>query len=168
MEVSILQPIGRRKRLESSETVSFIELVRSSHEELSDLPVIDRSGEKWQGKAIILPPQIGSGVVFGLDIEEVGDEIMISFDHSHIHLAWPPRPCNDTGRIWHDGLALVDAILNEKVLASSGWIDGALRVGALHEADVPPDLLVPALHHIRVRSWRGTLNRDEAREPNGS
>jgi hypothetical protein len=96
-----------------------------------------------------------------LDIEEVGSEITISFDHSHIHLEWPPHPHASTDRVWWDGRALVDAILHEKVLASSGWIDGKLRVGNLHDVDSLPKLYPSALQHRRVRSWLGTFDSDE-------
>lgn len=95
-----------------------------------------------------------------LDIEEVGNEITISLDHSHIHFVWPPTVDSEAGDPWADPLAMVDAILNEKVVSSSGWINDQLRVGSLHRFDEVPDLIVPNLQRVRVRSWSGTFDRD--------
>lgn len=147
--------------MDSKQRLSFIELVRAAHKELNDLQVIERVGESWSGMAITLPPPLESDLVHGLDIEEIGNEITISLDHSHIHLEWPPVP-REANRIWWDALAFVDAVFDEKVLASSGWINGELRVGSFHEADAAASLHVPALQYIRTRSWRGSMNEDRA------
>ncbi|WP_170849985.1 MULTISPECIES: hypothetical protein [unclassified Beijerinckia] len=121
------------------------------------MPIIERSGPGWRGRALIVPAPSTSDLEGGLDLEEVDDEVTISFDHSHIHRNWPAeRP----GDLWSDALILVGAILNEKVAASSGWIDDELRVGALHESDNEPNLLVPGIQLIRIRSWLGTFDRD--------
>lgn len=107
-----------------------------------------------------VPPPPEADLLDGLDIEDVDDEITISLDHSHIHMNWPP-PLGRAGDLWADPLALIDAILTEKVLSASGWIDGKVRVGALREVAGPLDLIVPKLQRLRIRSWRGTFDRDE-------
>lgn len=148
--------------MKECQTPPFIRAFFALHEELRQLPVLEHSGEGWHGAAITLPSRAGSDVMGGLDIEEVDNEIRISFDYAHAHLEWPPHPQGSGARFWWDASALVEAILTEKVVASSGWIAGELRVGSLHEADSLPDLLVPALQHRRVRSWLGTFDKDEA------
>jgi hypothetical protein len=56
---------------------------------------------------------------------------------------------------------MIDAILTEKVVASSGWIDGKVRIGSIHETEQSLNLLLSKLQHIRVRSWLGRFDRDE-------
>ena len=110
---------------------------------------------------ITVPPPPGADLAQGLWIEEVGDEVTIGLDYSHIHKPWPPLPV-DADRMWWDAAALVDAILNEEVVAVSGWIDDDCRCGGLRKTGSEPDLPVPNLNRIRYRSWLGTFDRDEA------
>jgi hypothetical protein len=57
---------------------------------------------------------------------------------------------------------MIDAILEEEIVSVSGWIGDLLRVGSLREvANIEKPLLVRRLQHRRVRSWRGTWDRDE-------
>jgi hypothetical protein len=85
----------------------------------------------------------------------------ISLDYSHIHLQWPPKTIEAVGNIWADALAMIEAILHEQVVASSGWIDGNLRGSSLHQTGEAAKLLIPNLQSLRVRSWTGTFDRDE-------
>ena len=111
--------------------------------------------------ALIVPPPPDSDLAEGLDIEEVDGEITISLDHSHIHLNWPLASADKEGDVWADPIAMVDAILSEKVLALSGWTDGKLRVGSLREVGGDLNLIASKLQRLRIRSWRGTFDRDE-------
>lgn len=138
-------------------TSPFLSAILDLHSDWAHLPIIERSGPGWQGRALIVPAPLSSNLYGGLDLEEVGNEVTISFDHSHVHRNWPAeRP----GDLWSDALTLVDAILTEKVVASSGWIDDELRAGSLHESDREPNLMVRGIQLIRVRSWLGTFDRD--------
>lgn len=117
-------------------------------------------GEGWHGFAISVPPPLGSDLARPLHIAEVGDEVTISLDFSHIHMGWPIVAGAEIGYLWSDPLTMVEAILDERVVSTSGWIDDRLRVGSLHEADRPLNFYVPNLQRIRVRSWNGSLDRD--------
>lgn len=136
---------------------SFLSAVLDRYPDWRQWPIVERSGSGWASRALIVDVPSASDIEGEFDLDEVADEITISFDYGHIHLLWPPKR---VGEIWSDALALVDAILTEKVVASSGWIDGQLRVASLHEANREPKLLVRNLELIRTRSWRGTFNHD--------
>jgi hypothetical protein len=126
------------------------------------LPVVERSGEAWHGLALSVPAPPGSNLVGALDVEETDDEITVSLDYGHIHMLWPLRSHDDDGNFWRDPFAMIDAILKEEIVSVSGWIGGQLRVGSLREVvNIDKPLLVPKLQHRRVRSWRGTWDRDE-------
>jgi hypothetical protein len=139
----------------SNKNAVVLEELIDATPELAGLSIMDRTGEGWSGVAVTLPPQPGSDVFLGLDIEHVGNEITISFDHCHLHLDWPPQSGGP------NALTVIADILSEKLAATSGWIGGCVRVGSLKVVDHQPELLVPGLQHLRVRSWRGTFNRDE-------
>ncbi len=140
----------------------FIESLLAHRPEWRVVPIVAVGAEGWHGRAMTIEAPAGSDLLRSLEIEEVADEITIRLDCCHLHMDWPPGRGNDAALPpWSDPLAMVDAILAEEIVASSGWIDGILRVGSLHEAGRRPDLMVPNLHHIRVRSWRGTHDLDE-------
>jgi hypothetical protein len=139
----------------------FFEALLEQHESWQHRPIVERAGDGWRGLALTVPPPPEADLVCPLDIELVSNEVTISFDCSHIHMQWPPERVDAAGDIWFDALAMIDAILGERVLSSSGWIDGKQRVGSLHQIGEPARLLVRNLQHLRVRSWKGTFNRDE-------
>jgi len=139
----------------------FLTELLNHHRDWLRLPIVDRSGPGWQGHALVVPPPDGSDLSGGLDIEEVGNEVTISFDHSHIHMTWPPVSKAETETMPSDPMMMIDAILTERVVASSGWIDGEVRIGSIHERERSLSLLLSKLQHIRVRSWLGQFDRDE-------
>jgi hypothetical protein len=139
----------------------FLEALLARHESWRNLPLVRRQGPGWVGFALIIQPSPQSDLSGGLDIEEVEGEITITLDYSHVHLNWPPVYKGGRALIWTDANYLIDAILTEKVLSSSGWIGGDQRVGTMHEVEQPPELFVRNLQRLRVRSWLGTFDRDE-------
>jgi hypothetical protein len=139
----------------------FLTELLNRHPDWRLLPIVERSGPGWNGHALIVPPPDGSDLSGSLDIEEVADEITISFDHSHVHMTWPTGSTTAAGTMPSDSMAMIDAILTEKVVASSGWIDGRVRIGSIHETEQSLNLLLSKLQHIRVRSWLGQFDRDE-------
>ena len=141
---------------------AFFDRLLDQHDSWRHLPIVDRAGDGWRGVALAVPPPPGSDLAGPLDIEEVGAEVTITFDYSHIHMNWPPNTGDAVGNIWIDPTAMIDAILSERVLSFSGWIDDRLRVGSLQEVATPWRLLVPNLQKLRVRSWMSTFDRDEA------
>lgn len=140
---------------------AFFDKLLDQHESWRHLPVADRTGDGWRGVALTVPPPLKSDLAGPLDIENVGAEVTITLDYSHIHMSWPPSTCDTAGNVWADAMATIDAILSEKVVSLSGWIDDRLRVGSLQKAERPVGLLVPNLQRLRVRSWMGTFDRDE-------
>ena len=107
-----------------------------------------------------MPAPFGSDLYGDLIIEEDEGEVTVNLDYSHIHLYWPFQLGDADDPIWRDPLALIDAVLAEKVVASSGWTNGQFRVGSLHDVARTPSLFVRNLEHIRVRSWLGTYNQE--------
>ena len=140
---------------------AFLHRLLEQHDTWRRLPLTVRAGDGWCGTALAVPPPPGSDLAGPLDIEETGGEVTISLDYSHIHMEWPPPADSKGGNLWADPLAMVEAIVSEKVLSLSGWIDGRLRAGSLQEVDQAAKLLVSGIQRIRVRSWRGTFDRDE-------
>jgi hypothetical protein len=140
----------------------FLNRLFDRHEDWRHIPVVDREADDWRGSGPTIPPPAGSDLAFPLVIEEAGGEITIYLDHSHVHMDWPPRTNSKAAKLWTDPLTMVDAILSERVVSRSGWIDDQLRVGSIQEVDRPSTLLVPNLQRIRVRSWKGTFDRDDA------
>jgi hypothetical protein len=69
-------------------------------------------------------------------------------------------PGKEPADIGADPLLVIDAILNERVVALSSWIGERLRVGSLRRVENTPDRLASGIEHIRVRSWLGTFDRD--------
>jgi hypothetical protein len=145
----------------SNDIGPFLAVILAAYPEWEKFPLVERIGDGWQGIALTIEPPEGSDIDFGLDIEEVGNEVTISFDYAHLHMQWPPVYQEAVDPIWWDAQMLIAAILADRIVASSGWIDGELRAGSLHPSEAPVELLVPALEHIRVRSWEGTFSRDE-------
>ena len=139
----------------------FLCKLLDKHESWRHLPAIDRTGDGWRGAVLAVPPPPGSDSAGPLDIEEIGGEITISLDYSHIHMPWPPCTADAIGNAWTDAMAMIDEILGERVLSLSGWIDDRLRAGSLQDPEVPIGLLVPNLQRLRVRSWMSTFDRDE-------
>jgi hypothetical protein len=139
---------------------SFFDALLQRHVTWRHIALVARTGHGWCGLALVVPPPAESCLSGPLDIEDVGGEVTISFDHSHIHMTWPPAGSIAIGPLWGDPLALIDAIVNETVVSVSGWIDGHVRIGSIQEADKFIDLSMSDLQHIRIRSWRGTLDRD--------
>lgn len=141
----------------------FFDALLGRHPEWRDIPLCPAHSNPQSGVILIVPAPPRFDLACGLRIEDDEGEITIGLDHGHTHLSWPPYFENALSNpIWGDPLAFTDAVLTEEVVASSGWIDGQLRVGSLHEATEVPDLLVPKLQHLRVRSWLGTFNRDQS------
>jgi len=138
----------------------FLTALLDRYPEWRPLPIVQRSGPGWRSKALIVPAPEGSDLSDDLDLDEVADEITISFDHCHVHMTWPPSSLHKTEPIRSDPMAMIDAILNERVVASSGWIDGSVRIGSIQAFDRTLDLILSKLQHIRVRSWLGHLNQD--------
>lgn len=142
-------------------TGSFLTALLAKYPDWQAYPVVETVGDGWHGAELAIEPPVGSDLYVGLEIEEVAGEITISYDHSHIHMSWPPVPRADVDPMWWDAMAFVSAVLQEKIIAASGWIESKLRAGGLQEAVKPVNLLVPGLDHIRIRSWQGTFDRDE-------
>lgn len=126
------------------------------------LPISERAGGGWHGLVLSVPPPSGADLSGPLEIESVGSEITVCFDHAHLHLHWPSSAVGEAGTFWSDPLEVVDAILAERLVAVSGWSGGKLRVGSLRETRAAMEPLpVSKLQHLRVRSWRGTFDHDE-------
>ncbi|MDE1907130.1 MAG: hypothetical protein KGH75_11845 [Rhodospirillales bacterium] len=136
---------------------SFFDLLFQHHPEWKTLPLVPRSGNGWQGRALQVPPPDKADLTHPLLIEEVGNEITIDLDHAHIHLSWPPEPWRPD-----DPFIFIDAILSEEIVAVSGWINGQPRVGSLCALNkAMKSLILPGLQKVRIRSWKGTHDSDE-------
>ena len=98
-----------------------------------------------------------SGNAAPLRIETGTQEVTISFDHFHSHMVWPTDAPDDA-------MTLLDEIVTEKVaVISHADGDGPYRSGTpVPRAEVtPPRERWPhSPYRVRIRSWRGTLDRD--------
>ena len=142
---------------------SFMQTLLAEREAWRNLPLETISGEGWSGVRLSIPNPRGTEASSSLDIEDAGEEVTVIFDHAHAHLAWPAQPVEGWDTVWWDPLELVSAILEERVVASSGWIHGELRAGTLHLGSEAPDFLLRSIDHARTRSWLGTYDSDEDR-----
>lgn len=139
----------------------FLEELLRRRPEWSELPIIDQAAHPWPSRTLVIPSPPGSDLACPLDIEETAGEVTISLDHCHIHMPWPPGAPGMAGPVWSDPLAMIEAIVDEKVLATSGWIGGRVRIGSIQEAGDEKPLSMSNLQRQRWRSWKGTFDRDE-------
>lgn len=132
------------------------------------IPLVGRSGSGWRGLALAVPTPPEADVGFPLDIEVVGEMVTVSFDYSHLHMTWPPNPnvARSDGRI--DALALIDAILVETVASASWWGAGRCLGGSLCQTTNLSRSPFRRADRLRVRSWKGAFNRDEALPAGGA
>ncbi len=142
-------------------TRPFLEELLRRRPEWSELSIVDQVEHPWPARTLVIPSPPGSDLAHPLDIEEAVGEITISLDHCHIHMPWPPGTPGPAGPVWVDPLAMVEAILDEKVLATSGWIDGRVCIGSLQAVEDGQPLSMSNLQRQRWRSWKGTFDRDE-------
>jgi hypothetical protein len=83
-----------------------------------------------------------------------GGEVTVGIDYSHAHFDWPPDE-------YSDALEHIDDLLNERLVTYGKFKGEWLQSGGVQSHEEPlrvPDLEVSKL---RVRSWRGTHNRDQ-------
>jgi hypothetical protein len=87
-------------------------------------------------------------------------EVTVFFDSYHCHYDWPSY--DQSPPPWVDPVAMIAALLAEDIVVMSGW-KGDKWTGSWHveraqalEAPTAP----PGTDRVRVRSWKGTFNRD--------
>jgi hypothetical protein len=125
---------------------------------------------KWL--KVEVPSPAGSSLRGPLYVD-TDDEITIALDYWHSHFDWPS---NHPDRLKDDALQVIEALLVERVAVVSHWAGDEWAGSAL--AEVGPDLesevkrpgwpgasktVARQITRVRVRSWRGTLDRDIAR-----
>jgi hypothetical protein len=154
----IISLIPERSLVGRFYTVTFFATLLDRYPSWRPFPVKPRSGKGWQGLALTVPTLPEADIAFPMDIELVGDEVTISLDYCHIHIKSFPE---QAGGIWRDPFSMIDAILNERVVASSGWMNGRVSGGAFLQSDNLTRSSAPNADHFRIRSWKGTFNRDE-------
>lgn len=140
----------------SGRAEEFFGALLTDHPEWRSL--VRREGAQALRLEVAAPP--GSDLSAGLTIECAAGEATIGFDEGHVHLNWQPDMPPDPEAPWLHPVALIEAILSEEIVCSSGWKDGRMRVASLHGAEDEPDLLVPGLDRVRTRSWHGRHDRD--------
>ncbi len=113
----------------------------------------DRSGTVFL--VVEVPPPAGADGDLPLSIFTDNEEVTVVFDCFHTHYGWPDAS-------FEDPLVLVHQILNEEISVASVWTGDEWRgseliqPGALPE----PEEWSPPITRVRVRSWKGTDNRD--------
>ena len=130
----------------------------------SSMPERDSHGDL----VVIVPPPTGVASALSLLIETdyLGDEVTVYYDHFHDHFSWPPGgpPYEDWGvELLNQPLTLIRAILDEELAFKTDFTDDKPAGSTyLRRQDVPPlrQRQLPSRHRVRIRSWRGTLDRD--------
>jgi hypothetical protein len=136
----------------------FLDTLLAAHPEMKVYPITPPVWEKWDGAKLEIPAVCGADVSSGLYIEDLSGEVTIGFDHTHCHMYWPPPGGRDT-----DPLEFVKGILGEKIVAATCWKGGKFQVGRLCPYENAKELpsRYSGLQTLRIRSWAGTLDRDE-------
>ncbi len=109
------------------------------------------------GDFLLVSVEAPRGNAHALTIETDAYEVTLSFDYFHVHLDWPCEPPDEL-------MMLVADILGERVAVIAHGDDGRHFGGATL---IPADTVMPQVprlqgspYRVRVRSWRGTLDRD--------
>lgn len=121
-----------------------------------------KSGAVGDGGVLVVevPPPPEAKVNYGLVITTDNDEVTVGFDHYHSHFDWPVRFDEPTEPTINP-MAFIAAILAEQIAVASWW-EGETWVGSamLSSGEEPEKFAPPRAITVRVRSWKGTLNRD--------
>ena len=139
----------------------FFDLVRARHPEWAGLPLENRAFSGWTSWGLVVPPPPGSDLARPLDIDEDDYEITISLDLAHNHFNEDTRG-NDA--LWDDPGAFLEAVLAERIVATTAFLNGRMKIGGLIELGREPSLYY-TLHvdHVRARTWRGTHDWDDVK-----
>jgi hypothetical protein len=108
---------------------------------------------------VTVPPPQEAKTDHPLRISTWDDEVTVDFDYYHTHFdRWNPEEGDNQNT---SALAYVNALLGEAVAVASWWQDGHCKVCAQvePEASIKPPFDV-AYSRVRIRSWRGSLNKD--------
>ena len=102
----------------------------------------------------------GANVASGLTLTTDNSELTIGFDYYHAHYF------EQVGDGVHFGtdyaLYFLSQLLSEKVSVVSWWLGSDWVAFSTIEEGKPlmDDSLIGAYDHVRIRSWKGTLNED--------
>ena len=111
-----------------------------------------------------VPPPSTAAVDSPLVVTTQGEEVSVFFDHWHTHFGWPtemPVP-----NLFEDPIIFLRELVTERIVIAV-WHNGQeWRGSSAHPVDdlvSKPDEFKP-VSEVRIRSWRGTFNRDPGHE----
>lgn len=110
--------------------------------------------------SVTVPAPAGSAAAQGLNVTTSSGEVTVGFDYYHGHF---PDHVGDGERFGVDyALYFVSELLHERIPVASWWTGGDLVAFSTIENGKPllDEDLVGSYDHMRIRSWRGTLNAD--------
>ncbi len=138
----------------------FFDLLRARYPEWASLPLENRDSPDWTSWGLVVPPPPGSDLAGPLDIDEIGDEITISLDLTHMHFDDIDR---STGGLWGDPVLFLEAVLQERIVATTGFLRGRMKFGSLIRLGKEPEMYDWNVDHVRGRTWRGTHDWDDVK-----
>ncbi len=139
----------------------FFDLVRARYPEWACLPLENRDIPGWTSWGLVVPPPPGSDLAGPLEIDEIGDEITISLDLTHMHFYADDRK---TDGLWGDPVLFLEAVLQERILATTAFLNGRMKSGSLIELGEEFSYRYAMnVDHVRARTWRGTHDWDDVK-----
>jgi hypothetical protein len=139
----------------------FLNLIRSRHPELANLLQEKRDIPGSVGWHLVVPSPAGSDLARPLDIDEDEYEITISLDLAHLHFNEDTRG-NDA--LWDDPGAFLEAVLAERIVATTAFLNGRMKIGGLIGFGEEPSLYYTLnVDHVRARTWRCTHDWDDVK-----
>jgi hypothetical protein len=105
----------------------------------------------------------------GLALSTHREELTVSFDawHHHCQPFGEPEALDELCReVWQEAAGLIDDLTAERTVVHSWWFGPHWRGSSLESAESPGDFEHSSYwDRWRVRSWRGTFNKETVADP---
>lgn len=101
-----------------------------------------------------VPPPLEADLNGPLWISTHGGEITVGVDYAHGHFGWPPDA-------YDDALEHIRDLIDERLLTYGQFIGEWLQSAGVQKSEEPIRVTNLRVSRLRVRSWRGSHNRDQ-------
>jgi hypothetical protein len=113
-----------------------------------------REGDSDPYLWVEVPPPFEADLNGPLWISAQGGEITLGIDYSHVHFGWPPD-------VYDDALEHVRDLIDERLVTYGQFIGEWLQCAGAEKSEDAIRVTNLQVSKLRVRSWRGTHNRDQ-------
>ena len=132
----------------------FAAALFAAHPDWRTLARTEVAADESRYLVVEVPAPSGTDLAQALWIHTDAEEVTIGLDHHHAHFEWPPR----TGR---SPLSFIDDLIAERWMITTGLRDdGWVCWSSSGPAKEDIETLGQIATRIRVRSWKGSLDRD--------